>query len=218
MNSMKVDIYNLKNEKAGTAELSDAVFGAPWRPALVKQVLLAQQASRRSPLAHAKDRSEVSGGGKKPWRQKGTGRARHGSTRSPIWRKGGATHGPRKERDYSQKVNKKMRRAAIASVLSRKFKEGEVRVFDTLVPSAPKTKEASNALKNVMSLSKRAKKFDVLLVPGGEAYPGAVRVFRNLVKTKVLPPSMLNVEDLLAYKHIFFDTETADAIGRATKS
>jgi hypothetical protein len=96
---MKVDLYNLKNEVVGTAELPDTVFGVAWKPALVKQVLAAQMANRREPWAHAKDRSEVSGGGKKPWRQKGTGRARHGSTRSPLWSGGGKAHGPRNDRD-----------------------------------------------------------------------------------------------------------------------
>ena len=91
---MKADVYNLNNEVVGTVELPENVFGARWNASLVKQVLDAQLANRRSPWAHVKERSEVRGGGRKPWRQKGTGRARHGSTRSPIWVGGGVSHGP----------------------------------------------------------------------------------------------------------------------------
>src|ERR1700691_279808 len=105
MTHMKTSLYNLKNEIVGQTELPDRIFGAKWSPTLVKQVLEAQSANKRSPWAHAKDRSEVRGGGRKPWRQKGTGRARHGSTRSPLWVGGGKSHGPRNERDYTQKVN-----------------------------------------------------------------------------------------------------------------
>src|SRR6185436_10884964 len=110
---MNAAVFNIKNEKVSTVVLPDDLFGAPWRPALVQQVLLAQRANARRPWAHAKDRSEVRGGGKKPWRQKGTGRARHGSIRSPLWIGGGKAHGPRKDRDYSQKINKKMKRGAL---------------------------------------------------------------------------------------------------------
>src|SRR5579862_9363905 len=118
---MKADVYNLKDEVVGSVELPENVFGARWNAALIKQVLDSQLANRRSPWAHVKERGEVRGGGKKPWRQKGTGRARHGSTRSPLWVGGGVSHGPSKDRDYSEKVNKKMKRAALFSVLSKKF-------------------------------------------------------------------------------------------------
>ncbi len=161
---MKADVYNLKNEVVGTVELPSAVFGAKWSPTLVQQVLEAQLANARAPWAHVKDRSEVRGGGKKPWRQKGTGRARHGSTRSPIWVGGGKAHGPRNDRDYSQKVNKKMKRVALFSVLSKKAKDGEIKVFDTLMIAAPKTKTVATALKMVLSPKKGDKRFDVLLV------------------------------------------------------
>ena len=138
---MKADVYNLKNEVVGTMELPAEVFGTKWNATLVQQVLEAQLANARQPWAHVKDRSEVRGGGKKPWRQKGTGRARHGSTRSPIWVGGGKAHGPRNDKDYSQKVNKKMKRVALFSVLSKKAKDGEVKVFDTLVVRGAENKE-----------------------------------------------------------------------------
>src|ERR1700722_697653 len=143
---MNADVYNLENQKVGTLELPEDVFGARWNAALVKQVLEAQLANRREPWAHTKTRGEVRGGGRKPWRQKGTGKARHGSTRSPIWVGGGVAHGPRNDRDYSQKVNKKMKRAALFAALSRKTKDGELKVFDTFALEAPKTKVLASAL------------------------------------------------------------------------
>ena len=96
---MNADLYNLKNERAGTMELPERVFGVKWNPDLVHQALRVQLNGRRNQSAHAKGRSEVSGGGKKPWRQKGTGRARHGSIRSPIWKGGGVTHGPERKKE-----------------------------------------------------------------------------------------------------------------------
>ena len=107
---MKIETYNVKGEKIGTAELPEGIFGVAWKPALVKQVYDGEMANKRRPWAHTKTRGEVRGGGRKPWRQKGTGRARHGSIRSPLWVGGGVTHGPRKERSYEVKINKKMRR------------------------------------------------------------------------------------------------------------
>lgn len=201
---MKVDLYNLKNEKVGTVELPDAVFGLPWKPAVVKQVIEAQMANRRSPWAHAKDRSEVSGGGKKPWRQKGTGRARHGSTRSPLWRHGGKAHGPRNERDYTQKVNVKMKRTALLSILSRKAKDAEVRVFDSLAITEPKTKAIAGSLRMAVNAPKNAKRLDVLIIPALDN-KNIFRAARNLPKVKVLGPESLNTYDVMNHKRIFVD-------------
>src|SRR6185295_18159161 len=111
-----------------------------WKSDLVHQVTTAMQANLRQNRAHTKDRSEVSGGGKKPWNQKGTGQARHGSSRSPIWRHGGITFGPRSTRDYSEKINRKMRIGALLSVLSQKAKDGEIVFIDKFTFSTPKTK------------------------------------------------------------------------------
>ena len=199
---MNADLYSLENSKVGTLELPEEIFGAKWRAALVQQVLLAQMANRRSPWAHAKDRSEVSGSGKKPWRQKGTGRARHGSIRSPLWVGGGKAHGPVKTRDFSQKVNKKMRRVALLSVLSKKLKAHEVKVFDHLDIAAPKTKMAWSTLARI--LKPRDKKMDVLLVVAPES-KNLFRAGRNLVKTKIVHPQSLSVTDVLNYKNIFID-------------
>lgn len=207
---MKTDLYNWENSKAGTLELPEKVFGARWNEDLVNQVVLAQLANKRHPWAHARDRSEVRGGGRKPWRQKGTGRARHGSTRSPLWVGGGKAHGPRNERDYSQKVNAKMKRAALAAVLSRKFKDGEMKFFDTLEMTEPKTKAAASKLKAFFP-AKRVAKYDVLFVPETEN-KNILRAARNLPKVKVLAPGSLNAYDILNYKNIFMDQKAVAVI------
>ena len=214
---MKVPLYNLQNETIGEIDLPSKVFNAPWRPALVKQVLLAIQANRRRPWAHAKDRSEVRGGGRKPWRQKGTGRARHGSIRSPLWIGGGKAHGPRNERDYTQKINKKMRQAALASILSRKLKDNEIRVFEALAVPEPKTKALFQTMHNLLSLPKRAKKIDTLIVPKADD-KNMFRAARNLVKAKAVRAESLNVEDLLSYKNLFLDQGALAAIEKHYKT
>ena len=204
---MKAELYNLNNEKVGELELPEEVFGAKWNATLVRQALLAQMANRRLPWAHAKTRGEVSGGGRKPWRQKGTGRARHGSIRSPLWVGGGKSHGPRNERDYSQKLNKKMKRLAILAVLSRKLKDGEVRFFESLALEAPKTKLLAGRLKVILPGGKH----DVFFVPDSENR-GIYRASRNLPRVKALDPAALNVYDLLNYKQVFVDRKAVPVI------
>jgi large subunit ribosomal protein L4 len=213
---MKTDVYNLNNEVVGSIDLPAAVFGTKWNETIVKQVLDAQRANARSPWAHVLDRSEVSGGGKKPWRQKGTGRARHGSTRSPIWVGGGKAHGPRNDKDYSQKVNKKMKRVALFSALSRKVKDGEVKVFDTLIIEKPKTKELAVALSKSITLRKGGKRYDVLLV-SDVANKNLFRAASNLEKTKVIAADSLNIYDILNYKNLFIDKDMVAMIEKHYK-
>lgn len=201
---MNAELINFKKDKVGSIEVPETVFGVKWNAALVKQALLAQLANRRLPWAHAKDRSEVRGGGRKPWRQKGTGRARHGSTRSPLWVGGGKAHGPNKERDYTQKINKKMKRLAVMAVLSKKFKDGEVTFMDTLTLEAPKTNPLAKNLMQVVAVNKKTKKFDVVMIPDGEN-KNIYRAAKNLNKAKALSPEALNVYDLLNHKHILID-------------
>jgi large subunit ribosomal protein L4 len=143
---MEAKIWNASGKEAGTIELPAEIFGASWNADLVHQVYVGMRANARPTVAHTKFRGEVSGGGKKPWKQKGTGRARHGSNRSPIWRTGGVTHGPRAERDYTVKINRKMRVAALLSVLSKKAKDGEIIFVDKFAFSAPKTKDAKASI------------------------------------------------------------------------
>jgi large subunit ribosomal protein L4 len=148
---MESTVYNQQGKVSGKISLPEGIFGLPWNSDLVHEVVRLMNSNARSPIAHAKTRGEVRGGGKKPWRQKGTGRARHGSTRSPIWVGGGVAHGPRNEKNFSRKINKKARIKALFTILSRKYKDGEILFIDSLSIAAPKTKDAKTIL---TSLSK----------------------------------------------------------------
>ncbi len=143
---MEAKVYNQKGKEAGSVKLPENVFGLKWNSDLVHQVVTSMTSSARSAIAHTKMRGDVRGGGKKPWQQKGTGRARHGSTRSPIWVGGGVTHGPRNDKNFDRKINKKMKNKALFTILSRKFKDGEVLFVDSLSFKAPKTAEAKEVL------------------------------------------------------------------------
>ncbi len=143
---MEALIYNIKGKEAGKVVLSEKVWGLNWNADLVHQVVESMRSNARTGTASVKDRSAVSGGGKKPWAQKGTGRARHGSSRSPIWRHGGVTHGPLTEKDYSKKINKKVRIKALYTVLSQKLRHNEVLFVDAISMKAPKTAEAKAVL------------------------------------------------------------------------
>ena len=143
---IELPIFSMEGKKVGAITLPETLFTAPWKSDLVHQVTTAMQANARQNRAHTKDRAEVSGGGKRPWAQKGTGQARHSSTRSPIWRHGGITFGPRNDRDYSEKINKKMRMGALISVLSRKAKDGEIILVDKFAFSEPKSALANTVL------------------------------------------------------------------------
>ncbi|MDP1719024.1 MAG: 50S ribosomal protein L4 [bacterium] len=192
---MKAQVYNLKGESVGEIELSDKIFAREWNPDLVHQVMLAQAANRRLPWAHAKNRGEVRGGGKKPWKQKHTGRARHGSIRSPIWKGGGVTHGPVKDRDYSVKVNKKMAKAAVYAVLSKKLADGHLKVIDSLEIETPKTKALFSSIKNFLP---------ALLIAAKEN-KNLSRASGNIPRAKSLSGANLNIEDVIKYKNILLD-------------
>lgn len=203
---MLVDVYNKEAEVVGQVELPGRIFGCSWRPDLVYQAFQAQLKNRRQPLAHAKARSEVRGGGRKPWRQKHTGRARHGSIRSPIWIGGGVTHGPTKERKYKVKLNKKMRQGAIFTVLSRKMKDKEIKIIDALNIEQPKTKLAAGLLKKFFD-----RRQSILIVPSSQS-KNISQASANLFKTKVINPKSLNVEGLLRHKYILLDKEAIKII------
>lgn len=146
---MQSKLYNQAGKETGMIDLPESIFGVRWNSDLVHQVITSETGNLRTPVAHTKGRGEVRGGGKKPWRQKGTGRARHGSIRSPIWVGGGVTHGPRKEKDYSTKINRKMKAKALYTLLSEKARNNEIIFVDTLDVSARKTKDASAILKSL---------------------------------------------------------------------
>lgn len=192
-------LYNQKGEIIGEVELPKKIFGISWKPALVHQVLVALQANRRKPIAHTKDRSEVRGGGRKPWRQKGTGRARHGSIRSPLWRGGGVTFGPRKERVFSKKINKRAKRIALFSVLAKKFADQEIKVVDKIELEKPKTRLAEKILEKFFPKKKNS---GLIILP--HAQPNLIRAVRNLNFAQVTLVNNLNVEDVLKYKYLLF--------------
>ena len=152
-NIMETQVYNQKGKSVGKLELPESIFGLPWNGDLVHQVVTAMQANARTPVAHTKTRGEVRGGGRKPWRQKGTGRARHGSNRSPIWKGGGVTHGPRNEKSYEQKINKKMKTKALFTVLSSKLRKGQILFVEELSLKNIKTKDAVAVIKDLSKVS-----------------------------------------------------------------
>lgn len=198
-------IYNFEGKEVGKAELPQTIFGLKWNNDLVSQVVNALLANSRLSLADTKDRSEVRGGGKKPYRQKGTGRARHGSSRSPIWAGGGITHGPLTLKNYSQKINKKMRLKALLTVLSRKLEEGEVIFVQDLPFSDAKTKQAQVYLNNLARAGFAKinyKKGNRVLIAWPRNHKVASLSFRNIPSSRVLELKNLNVLDLLHYKYL----------------
>jgi len=197
---MTVDIFDQQNNKIGTTELPDKIFAVKWNPDLVHQALMVQLANRRQNLAHTKGRSEVRGGGKKPWRQKGTGRARHGSIRSPLWKGGGVTFGPRKERKFTKKINKKMKRLAIFSILSKKIKDNELKIIDKFDIPTKKTKEYYKILKNLVDLRSKT-----LLIPSSTN--NIHKLITNIKNVDAISAQSLNVYDLLKNKNIILEKE-----------
>lgn len=208
---MKADVYNQQNNKVDTIDLSDRIFNVKWNPDLVHQAVSAHLANKRSPLAHAKGRGEVRGGGKKPWKQKGTGRARHGSIRSPLWKGGGVTFGPTKERIFAKKINKKMKQQALFSVLSGKIKDNELKVIDKFDDGMKKTKEWEKFLKKITDL-----KFPTLLIPAISG-KNIHRAIVNIKNVGAISPHSLNVYDLLRYKNIILEKEAVEEIDKHYK-
>lgn len=206
---MELDIYNQKKEKIGVLEVPDGVFNAKWNPELVRQVVDAYRANARQTSAHTKDRSEVRGGGKKPWRQKHTGRARHGSSRSPLWAGGGVTFGPRNERNFKKKVNKKMKRGAFSAVLSEKLRARELFVIDNLRFRELKTKYVAEFLRLFLESGKRQQ--SVVLVPGKNNRE-LFRIARNIPRCAVIDAGTLNAYDCLAKKFILLEKEAVEDI------
>ena len=205
---MEHTVYNQQGKETGKIKLSEAVFGAKWNADLVHQVVTAIKANRRVAIAHTKDRSEVRGGGRKPWRQKGTGRARHGSRRSPIWVGGGVTHGPSKDRDFSQKTTRKMRVGALLASLSAKVRDNEVLFVDALSFAAPKTADAKTTLEQLAGVKGfedlSTKKHNAALIAVSGRDENVYKSFNNLGNIEVEEVRNLNAEDVLTYKYIIF--------------
>ncbi len=203
---MEAKVYNKEGKEAGKVTLPESVFGVAWNDDLVHQVVVAMQANARIPWAHTKDRSEVQGTGKKPWKQKGTGSARHGSRRSPIWRTGGVAHGPRNEKSYKQKINRKMRSNALFAVLSKKYADGEVLFVDTLSFNEPKTKDAKASLTALASVKGfeelKTKRKNAALIAMVDSDDAVTKSFQNMGNVTLEGVRNLNPVDLLKNKYL----------------
>jgi large subunit ribosomal protein L4 len=233
---MKLNIYNQKGEVKGQKEVSEAIFAVKANSILINEAVTAQMANSRQVLAHTKTRSEVRGGGKKPWRQKGTGRARAGSSRSPLWRGGGIIFGPNSDRNFSKKINKKAKRKALFMVLSDRAANGGLAIMEKLILENYKTKAMDEILNN---LEEKVFKNFFFSAKAAEARPadkgksknkkkrttGRSLLFindakddkvansgRNLVGVKMLNLDNINIVDLLNFKNVIFTDKAIDKL------
>jgi large subunit ribosomal protein L4 len=204
---MEAKVVNMKGKKVSTVDLPEAIFEAPVRVDLMHQAFVRQMANARLGTHKTKTRHEVRGGGAKPWRQKGTGRARQGSIRSAQWVGGGKIHTPR-PRDYSKKMPRKMRRAALRSALSVKASAESLVFVDSLELKNPKTSEMAALLETLVGASTA-----LVVIPAAEdAYENVARSAHNLSEAKVLNANYLNIRDLLGYEKIVIPVEALDVI------
>lgn len=204
---MTADILDKKGKKKDTIKLSERVFGVRWNPNAVHQVVVSYVSNMRQPLAHAKNRGEVSGTGKKPWRQKGSGHARHGSRRSPIWVGGGVTFGPRNDKNFDKKINRKLKKFALFSVLSKKFIEKKIYIIDSLAFDTAKTKEVDAFLKTLFP----EKRPSILFVRASDntILP---RIARNIQKVDVAAPGSLNAYNCTLRSAIIFEKNALESL------
>jgi len=200
----EVELFNSKGENAGKINLPEEIFGQKLNPGLVHEALVNQLAIARQGTASTKTRGEVSGGGAKPWRQKGTGRARAGSNRSPLWRHGGIIFGPR-PRSYRMAFPKKKKRNAIKQVLSEKIRENRLKVIDSLMLEEGKTKKAKALLEKMGALMGT-------LIIAKSRDENLLRAFANLPKIKLVPAESINLYDLLNYEKIIIARDAIEAI------
>jgi large subunit ribosomal protein L4 len=204
---MEVDVLNMEGEKVRTVELPAAIFEAKVNVDLMHQAYIRQMANARLGTHSTKTRGEVAGGGRKPWAQKGTGRARQGSTRAPHWVGGGRAHAS-KPRDYSLNMPVKMRRAALRSALSVKAQENSLVILDVLKLEEPKTKLMAEALNRLVGADSA-----LILIPSKTLdYELVVRSTNNLPDAKTLMASYLNVRDLLGYQKVILPLEALDVL------
>lgn len=219
--NMNADIFTVKGGKAGTIELPENVFGLPWNRALMHQVIIGMQSNARTGTADTKNRGDVSGGGKKPWQQKGTGRARHASIRSPLWKGGGVTHGPLKEKNYEKKLNKKVRTKALAIALSQKMRDGEILFIDSVAFTAPSAADAKKALASLGTI----KGFEGIATRRNNATFLAldtrnidtIKSFGNFGNVEVDEVRNLNPVDVLKYKYLIITNPKASIESLASR-
>ena len=204
--ALEANVYSQEGKEVSKITLSPKIFGVAWNADLVHDVVVSMQGNARANTAHTKNRGEVRGGGKKPWQQKGTGRARHGSSRSPIWAGGGVAHGPRNDRDYTRKINKNVRAKALASVLSQKFAHNEIVFIDTLAFPKPRTTDARMFLTALSNLDGKkeigTKKMNAALVILAGRDEHAELSFRNFGNVHVVNVKDVNPVELLTYKYV----------------
>ena len=203
---METKIYNQKGKEAGKITLPEEVFGLPWNADLVHQVVTSMLANARTPVAHTKTRGEIRGGGKKPWKQKGTGRARHGSTRSPIWVGGGVAHGPNEKKNYDRKINKKMKVKALFTVLSEKMRKGQIIFVEELALKNIKTKDAISVISDISKIKgfekMSGKKNSTVYMTVPAKNDVLKKSFANIKRIKLDEIKNINPVDLLAFKYV----------------
>ena len=224
---MKINIYNQEGKEVGQTLLPKEIFDVKMNPDLVHQVAVSQMANRRKVLSHTKGRGEVRGGGKKPWRQKGTGRARHASIRSPLWRHGGITFGPTKEKVFKKQIPKKMKRLALFMALSEKVKNNLLILLDKLKIEQPKTKFAAQVIENLKSTLRQSSgltlskveasktenfKKGSILIALSELDKNIILAARNLPDVKTIQAKDLNCLDLLSFKYLIMPKDSVKVI------
>jgi len=215
--SMDVTIFNTEGREAGKMTLPENIFGLPWNADLVHLVVTGMQANARTGTAHTKDRGEVRGGARKPWQQRGTGRARHGSSRSPIWKGGGVTHGPRNDKDYSQKINRQARQKALLVALSRKLTDKEIMFVDSLNIEKPRTKDAVAMLAGLSKAGfTAAKKRNAALIAIPNAHAATQKSFANIGNVEVVDVRNLNPVSVMSSKFLMI-VDPAAAIETLSK-
>ncbi len=203
---MLIDTYNQNGKKSGKTRLPSEIFAIEINPNLIHQIAVSQMANRRRVIAHTKDRAEVRGGGRKPWRQKGTGRARHGSIRSPLWRGGGVTFGPKKERVFKKIIPKKMKRKVLFMILSAKAKNNLLILLDKLEIKETKTKLITEIIKKLP-----LKRGSCLIVlPHYDKK--LILAARNLPRVETIQAKDLNALDLLSFKYLIMPKESIEVI------
>lgn len=203
---METKLYNKEGMETGNIDMSEKVFGLPQNLDLIHQIRVSMLANQRKPVAHSKTRAEVSGTGKKPWRQKGTGRARHGSKRSPIWVGGGVAHGPRNDKNYSKKINTQMLRKALNTLLSSKFKNGQIKIVEDFSLADAKTKSFKDLSNKIGMGDSRGM---LLVLPSRDE--NILKASRNL-DVLVNSVSGLSFLDVLKAKKVIFTKSAVEAL------
>ena len=201
----KVKVYNIEGKESGEMDLPEEIFGLKVNDDLVHQAYVAHISNSRQVLADTKNRGEVRGGGKKPWKQKGTGRARHGSSRSPIWKGGGVTFGPTNDRNFSKKINKKMKTKALFMVLSSKLKDNELIVMDDVKLEKVSTKSMSSVIDKLSVKGKILFSFD-------KKDSNIFKSIKNIPNTAMIASNSLNIADLLKSKNLVINKKGIDKI------